>query len=120
MRCGRSVADPPDDPVVVEAVGEVAQGAVELGDGAESAKPEQLFLQVRMNLPVLKHWAAVSLGLAYEGRARPDAEGLELVLEGVQELLGHQSLSSTQVYTHLAQGKMRADYDKAHPRAEAS
>jgi integrase/recombinase XerC len=38
----------------------------------------------------------------------------------VQELLGHQSLSSTQVYTHLAQSKMRADYDKAHPRAEAS
>jgi integrase/recombinase XerC len=41
-------------------------------------------------------------------------------LRAVQELLGHQSLSSTQVYTHLAQGKMRADYDKSHPRAEAS
>jgi len=41
-------------------------------------------------------------------------------LRAVQEPLGHQSLSSTQVYTHLAQGKMRADYDKAHPRAEAS
>ena len=41
-------------------------------------------------------------------------------LRAVQELLGHQSLSSTQVYTHLAQGKKRADYDKAHPRAEAS
>jgi site-specific recombinase XerC len=24
------------------------------------------------------------------------------------------------VYTHLAQSKMRADYDKSHPRAEAS
>jgi integrase/recombinase XerC len=41
-------------------------------------------------------------------------------LRAVQELLGHQSLSSTQVYTHLAQQKMRADYDGAHPRAEAS
>jgi site-specific recombinase XerD len=41
-------------------------------------------------------------------------------LRAVQELLGHQSLSSTQVYTHLASDKMRADYDKAHPRAEAS
>jgi integrase/recombinase XerC len=41
-------------------------------------------------------------------------------LRAVQELLGHQSLSSTQVYTHLAAQKMRADYDKAHPRAEAS
>ena len=41
-------------------------------------------------------------------------------LRAVQELLGHQSLSSTQVYTHLAQQKKRADYDGAHPRAEAS
>ncbi len=41
-------------------------------------------------------------------------------LRAVQELLGHQSLSSTQVYTHVAMNKMRADYDKAHPRAEAS
>ena len=41
-------------------------------------------------------------------------------LRAVQELIGHQSLSSTQVYTHLAAQKMRADYDKAHPRAEAS
>jgi integrase/recombinase XerC len=38
----------------------------------------------------------------------------------VQELLGHQSLSSTQVYTHLTSGRMRDGYDKAHPRAEAS
>jgi site-specific recombinase XerC len=38
----------------------------------------------------------------------------------VQELLGHQSLSSTQVYTHLTTQRMRDAYDKAHPRAEAS
>jgi len=40
-------------------------------------------------------------------------------LRSVQELLGHQSLSSTQVYTHLTSGRMRQAYDKAHPRAEA-
>ncbi len=40
-------------------------------------------------------------------------------LRSVQELLGHQSLSSTQVYTHLTSGHMRESYDKAHPRAEA-
>ena len=40
-------------------------------------------------------------------------------LRSVQELLGHQSLSSTQVYTHLTAGRMRDAYDKAHPRAEA-
>ncbi|HWB19538.1 MAG TPA: tyrosine recombinase XerC [Phycisphaerales bacterium] len=41
-------------------------------------------------------------------------------LRSVQELLGHQSLSTTQVYTHLTSQRMRDAYDAAHPRAEAS
>lgn len=40
-------------------------------------------------------------------------------LRAVQELLGHQSLSTTQVYTHLTTQRMRDAYDHAHPRAEA-
>lgn len=41
-------------------------------------------------------------------------------LRAVQELLGHRSLSTTQIYTHLTTQRMREAYDTSHPRAEAS
>ncbi|MBK8166168.1 MAG: tyrosine-type recombinase/integrase [bacterium] len=35
----------------------------------------------------------------------------------VQELLGHRHLSTTQIYTHLGRGRLRASFEAAHPRA---
>jgi integrase/recombinase XerC len=39
-------------------------------------------------------------------------------LRAVQEMLGHASIASTQVYTHLDFQHLAAVYDKAHPRAK--
>ncbi len=38
-------------------------------------------------------------------------------LRNVQEALGHASISTTQIYTHLTDQQKRDDYDNAHPRA---
>lgn len=41
-------------------------------------------------------------------------------LRGIQEMLGHASLSTTQKYTHLGMDRLMAVYDQAHPKAKNS
>ncbi|MCK5542945.1 MAG: tyrosine recombinase XerC [Desulfobacterales bacterium] len=70
---------------------------------------EKLVIECGLNVPVSPHT------LRHSFATHMLDSGADL--RGIQEILGHASLSTTQVYTHVSMEKLNQVYDKAHPRS---
>jgi integrase/recombinase XerD len=103
---------------------------VEKGARLKHAKPNKLFLNLRgQNITRKNIWEIIKVAAKNSGIvtfASPHvlrhSFATHLLLGGadirsVQELLGHESINTTQIYTHLTQSALLDIYHSAHPRA---
>jgi integrase/recombinase XerD len=88
-----------------------------------NARGRRISRQGVFNL-VRRHAAAAGIATTVSPHALRHSFATHLIENGcdlrvVQELLGHASISTTEVYTHVSDGALEASFRNAHPRARA-